>query len=397
MIIHLLMGLAFAQNQPDVDIETAEEVTEETSVATMIEAESSSTPAVWVPVRITLRNGVVLQGQIDLQQVIDWSPDNDDILQLLLDSGSNQPIDSAKVVSIQQVTQASVVELEKVSEPAVEKEEVTSTGLPEGQFSYANPAASRYLYAPSSIPLQQGQGYTSQKLLFTSTAYGVTDNVTLLIGSLVPFPFVSVVGAKYATRLNDDWHIGAGGEAFFFPFANSLDGGLPSVPISVGYVSATYGDLDSHVTIATGVIYEQLFSDGNIVHPLMVAGHKRMSNRLALVTENWLLFNPDALAVQQSPFNASITSISFRLIGRRDQSYQILGKMVTDNGYPRYTWDIGMVMVSGVSTATLSDPLTGETYRSLFGEVWNLGPIPWIDYTWHFGPARRPESSDTGE
>ena len=145
------------------------------------------------------------------------------------------------------------------------------------------------------------------------------------------------------------------------------------------------------------MIYEQLFSDGNIVHPLMVAGHKRMSNRLALVTENWLLFNPDALAVQQSPFNASIASISFRLIGRRDQSYQILGKMVTDNGYPRYTWDIGMVMVSGVSTATLSDPLTGETYRSLFGEVWNLGPIPWIDYTWHFGPARRPEHIDTGE
>ena len=258
-----------------------------------------------------------------------------------------------------------------------------------GEFSFQNPAASRYLYAPSSIPLQKGQGYVSQKLIFTSGVLGITDNVTLLVGTTVPFPFVSIVGGKFAKQINDKWHVGAGTELFFFPFAGAFDDGTPTIPLGIGFVSATYGDLNSHVTIATGVAYEQVFSNGRVSHPVMVAGHKRLSDRLAVVTENWLLLNLDIMAEGRSPYTASINSLAFRFIGNRSQSYQWFGKTIDSRGYPRATWDFGLVFMNTVDAARLYDPVLDTTHYSLYSDSFTFGPIPWVDYTWHFGPARQ--------
>ena len=353
-----------------------------------------------VPVTLKLTNGVVLVGEMEIRQVLYWTPSGEGTVDFYLSQGGLQSIQNSLIADILQGhqdvqadtdtnTNTNMVEKEPSPQEAQSEKPSNIESGYEGKFSFANPAASRYLYAPSSIPLQKEQGYVSQKLLFTSAVYGVTDNVTLLMGTMVPIPFLSVVGGKYARRINDKWHVGAGAEAFFNPFAGSFD--APSVPLSIGFVSATYGDLDSHVTVATGAMYEQLFSDGNITHPVFLSGHKRVSDRLALVSENWVLLNPDALGEQRFPYMGSITSVAFRLVGRRDKTYQILGQMVTDNGYPRYTWDFGLVMLSIADSATLTDPLSGTTHYSIFSESFNFGPIPWIDYTWHFGPARRAE------
>ena len=359
-----------------------------------------------LPVSIRLVNGIVLTGSMNLQDIVTWSPTSDAPVSLSLESGTAQSIDASQIASIVQGHDASFDVSEEstvvpIKNSDVEEIQDTTSGSNDdvadlenpsasGKFSFINPAASRYLYAPSSIPLQQGQGYVSQKVLFTSLAFGVTDNVTLLMGTLVPIPLVSIVGGKYARQINSDWHVAAGGEVFFLPFANTVSNSVPYAPLSIGFVSATYGDLDSHITFATGVMYEQVFSNGNIVHPIMIAGHKRMSDRLAVVTENWVLLNPDSLAEQRSPYTGSISSLAFRLVGRRDQTYQLFGQFFTDNGYPRYTWDFGLVVVSTSSPQTLYDPVTDTTHYSLYSDVFNVGPMPWIDYTWHFGPARRP-------
>lgn len=358
-----------------------------------------------VLVTMVLKNGVELIGQVEFNQLLMWTPESKDPIQFLLDSGTIQSIPSSNIQSIvQRADEVGPKELEPVT--ALESEEtITDTIEPEIEqtdeatsplgftptasgYAFQNPAASRYLYAPSSIPLQKGQGYMSQKLLFTSGVLGVTDNVTLLIGTTVPFPFVSIVGGKYARRINDKWHVGAGAEVFFFPFAGAIDDST-TVPLSIGFVSGTYGDLDSHVTVATGVIYDQLFSDGGIAHPVMIAGHKRLTDRLAVVTENWMLLNLDIMADGRSPYTASINSLAFRVIGNRNQTYYLFGQTIESRGYPRATWDFGLVFVNFQNPSTLNDPVLNTTHYSLYSESFTFGPIPWVDYTWHFGPERR--------
>ena len=408
------MLVAFGQNPELVDDDTVSKIDSSTDSPEnldgkqveegedTVENKDVSEIAALLPVSLRLVNGIVLTGSMNLQDIVRWSPTSDAPVSLFLESGTTQSIDASQVDAIVQGHDASFddmdsstkrIDVEESQEaPAGANDDVAKLENPSvsGEFSFINPAASRYLYAPSSIPLQQGQGYVSQKILFTSLAFGVTDNVTLLMGTLVPIPLVSVVGGKYARQINSDWHVAAGAEVFFLPFANTVSSNVPSAPLSIGFVSATYGDLDSHITFATGVMYEQIFSNGNVVHPIMIAGHKRMSDRLAVVTENWVLLNPDSLAEQRSPYVGSISSLAFRLVGRRDQTYQVFGQLITDNGYPRYTWDFGLVVVSTSIPSTLYDPVTDTTHYSLYSDVFNVGPMPWIDYTWHFGPARQP-------
>lgn len=359
------------------------------------DAEVSETDISMLPIQITLQNGIVLIGSMEFQQLLTWTPQSTDPVRFYMDSGAVQEIASEAISSIVQVTTSTqpAIEQETVTKEEVEpvEEEVDEEVVfapSVGDFSFQNPAASRYLYAPSSIPLQKGQGYTSLKFVFLSGVVGVTDNVTLLVGSTI-IPVVSVVGGKYAKQINEKWHVGAGAEVFFLPFASAFDNGSPTAPLSIGFVSATYGDLNSHVTVATGVAYEQLFSNGRINHPIMIAGHKRLSDRLAVVTENWLLMNLDIMADGRSPYTASINSLAFRFIGNRSDDYYIFGQTISSRGYPRATVDFGLVFLNTNESASLDDPVLDTTHYSLYSENVTVGPIPWVDYTWHFGPARR--------
>ena len=405
-MVLLCTSLVFANPDSGVELtsnEGASDVIETVEADTLETASALESP---VLVTMTLKNGVELSGQVEFNQLLTWTPEATEPIQFLLDNGTIQSISSTNIQSIVQRTpeteplesaQPSNPDTAKnttdIAQPTAEHTEdlASSTGFTPtaSGYSFQNPAASRYLYAPSSIPLQKGQGYMSQKLLFTSGVLGVTDNVTLLIGTTVPFPFVSVVGGKYAKRINDKWHVGAGAEVFFFPFAGSLDDNGTTVPLSIGFVSGTYGDLDTHITVATGVIYDQLFSDGGIAHPVMVAGHKRLTDRLAVVTENWMLLNLDIMADGRSPYTASINSLAFRVIGNRNQTYYLFGQSIESRGYPRATWDFGLVFVNFQNAATLNDPVLDTTHYSLYSETFTFGPIPWVDYTWHFGPERR--------
>ena len=94
-----------------------------------------------------------------------------------------------------------------------------------GEIYHGDPNRTRYLYGPSAFLLKKGEAYVSQKeLFFTSAAYGISDNVSMLVGSVLPILFtddgfnlitaLKVGGPVYADKL----HLATGFETLFFGF-----------------------------------------------------------------------------------------------------------------------------------------------------------------------------------
>ena len=59
--------------------------------------------------------------------------------------------------------------------------------------------------------------------------------------------------------------------------------------------------------------------------------------------------------------------------------------MVTQSGHPRTTWDIGLLAFGYRDQPDIYVEATGESVQSTFYTVEAFGPIPWVDWTWHFG------------
>ena len=142
-------------------------------------------------VQITLANGIVLSGSLPFDEIVYWQPDSEEVLHFTSADGQESMFPSNRISDIKVLSstpeppeaEATISEPQKTI-PAQEEsttntvtdtvvEPPIETKTPEG-FSFSNPAASRYLYAPSSIGLQEGQGYVSQKLVFTTGVFAVT-------------------------------------------------------------------------------------------------------------------------------------------------------------------------------------------------------------------------------
>ena len=73
------------------------------------------------------------------------------------------------------------------------------------RYGDTNPNRTRHLYAPSAMPLKEGEGYLSLKeLFFLSGAYGVTDNVSILVGGFCS-NVVSYGWIELDRRLEGGW------------------------------------------------------------------------------------------------------------------------------------------------------------------------------------------------
>ena len=341
-----LTATAVAQDEATPNAQDAADSTvQETEADTPPKAQASA-----INVRLSLTSGVVLQGQVAAADLLVWSAGSP--LSFTPEGAETVVVEGDKIASIEQVSADQPTTTSggttKKSEPDVP--EYTSPG----GFNTPNPAASRYLYAPSSIPMEQGQGYIAQRYaIFSSVAYGVSDNVTLLFGTLTPFPPVLAIGGlKVAGKVSDKVHIGVAGEVFTIP----IDG---QVLAAVGAGSVTYGTKDDHVTLSSGVIGGEMFND-EIAIPIVISAHKRVSERVGLVTENWLVMPSSG-----GPPELMINSFVCRILGRRVSPERGGTFLYTDKGYPKSSWDVGVL-----SILTDSDI---------------IAPIPYIDYAWHFG------------
>jgi len=204
-----------------------------------------------------------------------------------------------------------------------------------------DPATTRYLYAPSALPLGKGRTYFSQKeLIFSGVATGITNRVSVLVGSVVPGLLVGLINGEtdaingiFALRgsapIGDKVWIGGGAETFLF-----MESGF-----SMPFVNATYGRPDHHITVGSGAGVMLGKPKVEFV-PVVVAGTHRVSDGGALVTENWMVF----------PTNYDTDPILLSAVGWRFIAGQL-------------TADLALINI-------ISD---------------GYFPLPWLDIAYHWG------------
>jgi uncharacterized membrane protein len=259
------------------------------------------------PVAVALADGSRLVGRIVEEDA--------EALTIATESGLRVRIERAKVVSIERV-------------------------LP--RAARGDPHDSRLMFAPSGRPLRRGDGYFSDHyVVFPGVAYGLTDHVGVGGGvSIVPgvgldeqlFYFAPQVGARFSDRFAAT--AGAlyarGGEGFaaaiVFGVA-ALGSSDRSLSVGIGLGGARDGDGEDF-----------RWRDEPI---LMFGGKLRLSNNLALVSENWIFVGSPA---SEQPFG-----LALRFFG------------------DRLSADVGVILV---------------------GEVLEEGfPVPWLSFSYRFGKA----------
>lgn len=159
-----------------------------------------------------------------------------------------------------------------------------------GTYWFPSPNHTRLLFAPTGRMLARGDGYLSDyQLLFPGVAFGVTDAVTVGGGfSLIPglgldeqlFYLTPKVGLVRGERLN----VAVGALIATVPAFDDFD------PASFGilYGVATYGGPNASVT--GGVGYGYATGEGLTDRPaLLVGGERRVSRRVALISENYVV------------------------------------------------------------------------------------------------------------
>jgi hypothetical protein len=179
--------------------------------------------------------------------------------------------------------------------------QISTDDVREGDYWFPNPNSTRLFFAPTGQQLKQGEGYFSDyELFFPGVAIGVTDNISIG-GGISLFPAsasdqVYYVTPKIGFSPSDKVHL-AGGVLFA-----GTNGGTGGIYYGVG----TFGDGNGSVTVGGGYG----FAGGKIQSkPVgMLGAEYRISRRLGIVTENYLLPVAD---------NNVLYSFGFRFMGEK--------------------------------------------------------------------------------
>lgn len=165
--------------------------------------------------------------------------------------------------------------------------EVASEQVHDGEYWFPNPNYTRLFFAPSGQMLKKGEGYFADyELFFPGFAYGATDNISIGGGvSLFPAGLdeqVYFVTPKVGMSFGEQIHVAAG---LLLASTQGETGG-------VVYGAGTLGNADESLTVGVGYG----FAGGEIANKpaLLVGAEKRISRRLAFVTENYVLPTDDS-------------------------------------------------------------------------------------------------------
>ncbi len=160
-----------------------------------------------------------------------------------------------------------------------------------GEYWYPNIHASQLLIGATAIPLKKGEGkYDMTDFFVNQVRYGVTDNVSLLFGTVVPYS--GVLSARYGKKVKPQLYLG-GGATFNFSFWSNLKG------INIGYINGvmTYGNESNNVTAGLGWAFYPAVLAGRTVSglafssttlPMTTFGAQaRVAKGTYLLTENY--------------------------------------------------------------------------------------------------------------
>jgi len=154
-----------------------------------------------------------------------------------------------------------------------------------GKFSFANPHDTRYFFGPSGFPIKKDKGYYQNVLVTANFVnYGITKSISIGGG----FEFISTVQGhpiwfltpKAATDISENIHIGGG----FIMAGFAAEG-----TATLGYGVFTYGDAETNLSVGIGYGY----IDGELSDSpaIMISGTHRVSNNIALLSENYVFPN----------------------------------------------------------------------------------------------------------
>jgi hypothetical protein len=157
----------------------------------------------------------------------------------------------------------------------------------EGEFRFQNPHDTRYFYGPTAIPIKKGRGYYQNIMLSSNTInYGLTDNLSVGGG----FEFLSLIygnpiwtfNPKIGFKVSENFY--AGGGLLVAGVAAEGAGILP-------YGVATFGNSDSNFSLGAGYGFatNNEFDENENLPVLTISGTHRLSNSIALLSENYVL------------------------------------------------------------------------------------------------------------
>jgi len=152
-----------------------------------------------------------------------------------------------------------------------------------GKFAFANPHDTRYFFGPSGIPIKKGKGYYQNILVTTNFVnVGLTEHISVGGG----FEFISTITGnpvwfltpKLGFEVAKNVHIGGG----------VIVAGIAADDIiSLGYGVVTLGNTETNLTIGGG--YGFANGDLSTFPTIMISGTHRVSNGLALLSENYII------------------------------------------------------------------------------------------------------------
>lgn len=156
-----------------------------------------------------------------------------------------------------------------------------------GEFTFENPHDSRYFFGPSAIPVKKRKGYYQNLMITTNFVnYGISKNLSIGGG----FEFISTVTGnpiwfftpKVGFDINKNFHVGGGVIMAGFAARGAA---------TLGYGVVTVGHAESNITLGAG--YGFVSGEFAEYPPFMVSGTHRITNSIALLSENYFIPNSE--------------------------------------------------------------------------------------------------------
>jgi len=205
---------------------------------------------------------------------------------------------------------------EESHDEAVQSVEIDSINLALGKeredTSYQpDPNYSRLMYAPTGRPLRKGEGYFSDVyVFFPGIAYGVTDNVSVLVGiSIIPDVGMGdqlrYIAPNVGFSVSEEFAISVG--TLYTSFGGDFT-------LGIAYGVGSLGKPGKSITFGIGFGYSK-FDEEDLefsARPiLMLGGNIRTSKHSALILETWIITDENV------DFGEQPKAFAIRFMGER--------------------------------------------------------------------------------
>lgn len=224
-------------------------------------------------------------------QKVDFKLPSEGKIQIIRTVDNNEYI--GKIIAIEEdhiILVSNTTEIKIFKKNIVSIKEIDEKTDKSGKFWFPNTHASRYLFSPSAIPLERGEGYYQNVYItVNSVHYGISDNISIgggfeLISTILGVP-IWYIAPKAGFQVAPDVHLGAG----------VLMGGILAVReevevpgvLFIPFGLGTYGNREKNITIGFGW---PLTTEGSPDQPVLnLAGMYRVSRSVSLISENYIL------------------------------------------------------------------------------------------------------------